>query len=179
LLSALSFLLLANRLPAAEDLPAISQRAKSLMAEGRFKEAIPLYKQLVAALPGNPGLLLNLGMAEHMAGDERAAIPIFESVLKTQPKLLPALLSLGAARLALREPALAVAPLQKAVDADPANPDARGMLADALNGAGQFDAAAAQYRKLTDLAPTTRASGTASAWPTSRWQPMPSNGSRS
>ena len=153
MLSALSFLLLANRLPAAEDLPAISQRAKSLMAEGRFKEAIPLYKQLVAALPGNPGLLLNLGMAEHMAGDERAAIPIFESVLKTQPKLLPALLSLGAARLALREPALAVAPLQKAVDADPANPDARGMLADALNGAGQFDAAAAQYRKLTDLAP--------------------------
>jgi tetratricopeptide (TPR) repeat protein len=137
----------------AEDVTAKSQRAKEMMASGRFEQAIPIYKELVAALPGNPGLLLNLGLAEHMAGHERESIPVFEAVLKTQPKLLPALLSLGAARLALRQPQLAVAPLQKAVAAEPGNPDARGMLADALNGAGEFDQAAEQYRKLTGLAP--------------------------
>ena len=41
-----------------------SQRAKQLMAAGRFSEAIPIYQALVIALPGNPGLILNLGMAQ-------------------------------------------------------------------------------------------------------------------
>ena len=89
-----------------------------------------------------------------MAGDERAAIPVFEAVLKTQPQSdARAAVTRCGAGWSLREPALAVPPLQKAVSAEPANADARGMLADALNGAGQFDAAAEQYRKLTELAP--------------------------
>lgn len=150
MLSALSFCAFAAQ---PEDLALKSQRAKELMASGRFEQAIPICKELVSAMPGNPGLLLNLGLAEHMAGHEREAVLVFEAVLKTQPALLPALLSLGAARLALKEPLLAVGPLQKAVATEPANPDARGMLADALNGAGQFDQAAEQYRKLTELSP--------------------------
>ncbi|MES1257559.1 MAG: tetratricopeptide repeat protein [Acidobacteriota bacterium] len=153
MLPALSFFVLAGSVFCADDLAAKSERAKTLMAVGRFAEAVPIYKELVSAVPGNPGLLLNLGMAEHMAGNEKEAIPILEAVLKLQPRSMPALMSLGAARLALREPALAIGPLQKAVAAEPENPDARGMLADALNGAEQFDAAAGQYRKLTDLAP--------------------------
>jgi tetratricopeptide (TPR) repeat protein len=152
LLSALSFLAFAGGLLRADDPAAKSQRAKELMASGRFEQAIPIYKDLIAAMPGNPGLLLNLGLAQHMAGHEKEAVPIFEAVLKTQPKLLPALMSLGAARLALKQPELAVGPLQKAVAVEPANPNARGMLADALNGAGRFDEAAGQYRKLTELA---------------------------
>ena len=88
-----------------------------------------------------------------MAGHEQGIGSVFEApVLKTQPKLIPALLSLGAARLALKQPAQAVAPLRKAVALSPPI-DARGMLADALSGAGQFDQAAEQYRKLTELAP--------------------------
>jgi tetratricopeptide (TPR) repeat protein len=88
----------------SEDLALQSQRAKELMAAGKFEEAIPIYKRLTQAAPGNPGLLLNLALAEHMAGHEREAIPHFEAVLKTQPTLEPALLSLGAARLALNQP---------------------------------------------------------------------------
>src|SRR4029077_4953455 len=86
------------------DLALQSQRAKDLMAAGKFEEAIPIYKRLTQAAPENPGLLLNLALAEHMAGHEREAIPHFEAVLKTQPTLAPALLSLGAARLALNQP---------------------------------------------------------------------------
>jgi len=88
----------------SEDLALQSQRAKEMMAAGKFEEAIPIYKRLTQAAPGNPGLLLNLALAEHMAGHEREAIPHFEAVLKTQPTLEPALLSLGAARLALNQP---------------------------------------------------------------------------
>src|SRR6266550_3421475 len=50
-----------------------SRQAKSLLAQGRFADAIPLYEELVKALPGNPGLRLNLGIAEHMAGRDREA----------------------------------------------------------------------------------------------------------
>ena len=90
------------------------------MASGRFEEAIPIYRQMVKAEPGNPGLLLNLGLAQHMAGHEREAIPTFEAVLKSQPDSLPALISLGSARLALNQPAEAIAPLRKAVNVNPA-----------------------------------------------------------
>jgi tetratricopeptide (TPR) repeat protein len=88
----------------SEELALQSQRAKELMAAGKFEEAIPIYRRLTQAAPGNPGLLLNLALAEHMAGHEREAIPHFEAVLKTQPTLAPALLSLGAARLAMNQP---------------------------------------------------------------------------
>jgi Putative Zn-dependent protease, contains TPR repeats len=133
------------------DLALQSQRAKEMMAAGKFEEAIPIYRQLTKAAPGNPGLLLNLALAEHMAGHELEAIPHFEAVLKTQPTLAPALISLGAARLALNQPEQAIAPLQKAVAADSGNNDARGMLASALLAAGRADQAAEQYRKLTEI----------------------------
>src|SRR5712691_5678527 len=50
-----------------------SRQAKSLLAQGRYADAIPLYEELVKALPGTPGLRLNLGIAEHMAGRDREA----------------------------------------------------------------------------------------------------------
>jgi tetratricopeptide (TPR) repeat protein len=151
LLSVLFFFAAALSAWQSEDLAVQSQRAKEMMAAGKFEEAIPIYKRLTQAAPGNPGLLLNLALAEHMAGHEREAIPHFEAVLKTQPTLAPALLSLGAARLALNQPEQAIAPLQKAIAADTGNRDARGMLAGALLGAGRFDPAAEQYRKLTEM----------------------------
>jgi tetratricopeptide (TPR) repeat protein len=130
-----------------------TQRANQLMAAGSYEQAIPIYRRLVAALPGNNGLLMNLALAEHMAGHERDAIPHLEAVLKTQPNLVPALLSLGAARLALNQSQAAIAPLQRVVAADPKNRDARGMLAGALLDAGRFEQAASQYRQLTAAAP--------------------------
>jgi tetratricopeptide (TPR) repeat protein len=130
-----------------------SQRANELMASGNYEQAIPIYRRLTTALPGNTGLLLNLALAEHMAGREQDAIPHLEAVLKVQPNLLPALLSLGAARLALNQPQAAIAPLQKAVAADPKNRDARGMLAGALLDAGRFEQAAAEYRRIVAASP--------------------------
>ena len=129
------------------------------MASRRYEDAIPIYRQLVLAAPGNPGLLLNLALAEHMAGHERESIPHFEAVLKAQPRLLPALLSLAAARLSLDQPELAVTALRTALRVDPNNSDARGMLAGALNSAGHFEQAASEYRKLTETSP-----GDARAW---------------
>ena len=136
-----------------DALAAKAQEARSLMSAGRFDAAIPLYRDLVKAVPGNAGLVLNLALAQHMAGREREAIPNFEIVLKSMPNAMPALMSLGAARLAVGEPALAVGPLQKALAVEPANVDARGMLATALMEAKRYGEAAAQYRVLSDKTP--------------------------
>lgn len=92
------------------------------MAKGQFEKAIPLYQQLVKAVPGNPGLVLNLALAEHMAGYEREAIPHFETILKSQPNLVPALVSLGEARLALNEPQQAAEQFRKASSFSPDDP---------------------------------------------------------
>jgi len=135
------------------DLAQKSEQARQLMAAGKFEAAIPIYKELVKALPQETGLLLDLAMAQHMAGHEAESIPNFEAVLKVQPSAVPALISLGAARVALGQPQQAIAPLEKAVAADPANRDARGMLAGACMETGRFEQAAEHYRKLTSTTP--------------------------
>ena len=85
-----------------EDFAAQSHQAKELMTEGRFEEAIPIYQHLVQALPGNHGFVLNLGLAEEMAGHPDQAILQFRAVLKVQPDNLPALTSLANAELELK-----------------------------------------------------------------------------
>jgi tetratricopeptide (TPR) repeat protein len=62
-----------------------SQRANELMKAGKYDQAIPIYQKLVKALPGNTGLILDLALAERMAGRDRESILHFEAVLKAQP----------------------------------------------------------------------------------------------
>ncbi len=136
-----------------EDLAAESHHARELMAASKFAEAIPIYEKLVKALPGNTGLLLNLALAEEMAGQPARAIPHFEAVLTAEPDSLPALLSLSMARLQLKQSREAIALLRKAVKLDSTNLNALGMLADAELDQKQFDNAAAHYRELTEKNP--------------------------
>jgi tetratricopeptide (TPR) repeat protein len=135
------------------DLAARSQLGKELMAAGRFADAVPIYRDLVNAMPGNPGLHLNYGMALHMAGRDRDAIPQLELALKMQPDLLPASLMLGAAHMRLGRPGPAVAPLQKVIAAQPDNHDARSMLADALLALERYTQAETHLRRLSTVAP--------------------------
>src|SRR3982074_3233176 len=92
----------------SDELTLKSQHAKDLMAEGKFADAIPLYRELNQAVPNNPGLMLNLGMALQMAGKKREAISELEAAVKLDPRLSPAWLFLGTARLQLGERTAAV-----------------------------------------------------------------------
>src|SRR5215472_16392670 len=143
----------------SDDLAAKSQQAKEFMAEGKFAEAIPLYRELNQAVPNNPGLLLNLGMALHMAGDEGKAIAPLEAAVKLDPKLPPAWLFLGAARLQLGETLSAINALKTLLRLQPGHQDARSMLAGALLSLNRGIEAAEEYRKLADFDP-----GNSSAW---------------
>src|SRR5207302_5592188 len=119
-------------LPQTDSLALKSQRAKQLMAEGNFAQAIPLYRELNQAVPNNAGLMLNLGMALHMAGDERQSLPPLETAVKLDPMLAPAWLFLGAARLQLGQTPAAVGALKTVLSLQPNHRDALEMLAGAL-----------------------------------------------
>lgn len=119
------------------------------MAGRHYTEAIPIYEHLVKALPGNPGLLLNLALAEEMAGQPARAIPHFEAVLKAQPNNVPALASLCMARLQLNQSREAIAPLRKLIVLEPKDLNALGMLAGAELSQNLLDDAAQHYRQLT------------------------------
>lgn len=147
------FTAIASLAAQSDGLEEQSRRGKELMAQGRFEDAIGVYRAMVKAMPGNPGLVLNLALAEQMAGHPDQAIPHFETVLKAEPNSLPALTSIAMSHLQLNQPAQAVTPLKKVITLEPNNIDARGMLAGADIGLGHFDEAAAQYRTLTKLAP--------------------------
>jgi predicted Zn-dependent protease len=137
----------------SDELTAKAERGKQAMAAGRFDEAATVYAAIVATLPNEPGMRLNLGMALAMAGRQRDAIPHLQTALKLRPDLLPATLFLGAAYAELGQPAKAVDPLQKFVTAQPDHLEARQMLADALLALERWEPAARQYRALTEQAP--------------------------
>ena len=132
---ALLGLLLARPAAAAApqaDPQAQSERARQLMAAGRYAEAVPLYRALAAAAPANAGLQLNLGMALQLSGADREAVAPLASAERLDPGSFPAAFFLGAARLRLGQAAAAVAPLQKAVRLRPDDAKARSLLAEAL-----------------------------------------------
>src|SRR2546428_9672035 len=116
-----------SRLPQTDSLALKSQRAKQLMAEGKFVQAVSLYRELNRAVPNNPGLMLNLGMALHMAGKRREAIPELEAAVKLDPGLAPAWLFLGTARLQLGETAASVNALKTVLDLQPDHRESRQM----------------------------------------------------
>jgi tetratricopeptide (TPR) repeat protein len=130
-----------------------SQRAKEAMTAGRFEEAAAAYSDLVRAVPGNPGLVMNLALAYYSAGKYEAAIGQFQAATKLKPDLAPAFFLLGVSWQKLGQPAKAIDALTRALHLDPANRMALLQLADAYLATGAPDRAASYFQKLTDLDP--------------------------
>ena len=135
------------------DLAARSRAAGQAMEAGRFADAARIYQDLVQAVPNDPGLLMNLGMALAMGGQEADAIAPLQKAVALNPKLLPAHMFLGSSYLARGDAASAVAPLERVVAARPSDVESRRLLAQAYSGVGRTADAVSQLRKITELAP--------------------------
>jgi tetratricopeptide (TPR) repeat protein len=135
------------------NLAARSRTASRAMSEGRFDEAAGIYRELLKSLPDEPGLLMNLGMALAMGGQEKEALAPLERAITLRPELIPAHLFLGSSYLALGDAAKAIPPLQKAVAAGPSDIERRRMLAQAYTAAGRTADAVSELRRITELAP--------------------------
>jgi tetratricopeptide (TPR) repeat protein len=129
------------------------QQARQAMADGRFDDAARAYREMLQALPNEPGLLMNFGMALAMGGHSREAIEPLAEAVKLRPALQPAWLFLGSTYLDLGEPEKAIAPLRKFVTAQPADVNGRQMLATALLVSGHPREALTHFQRLTKLAP--------------------------
>jgi len=135
------------------DLAGEAARAREFMASGEVEKAIPIYQRLVHALPDNPGLITNLGIALEMAGHDREAIEQLDAAVKLDPQYINARLFLGLAYLGLGKPQDAVGQLQKVIDAQPGNEVARWKLAEAYLTVGNPAQAEEDYRALCKLNP--------------------------
>jgi predicted Zn-dependent protease len=136
--------------------PAVAQkaaRAKQLLTENKFAEAAVLYGELAKAYPQNPGLLLNHGMALHMAGKDKQAIGPLNAALKIDPQIPPAWLFLGASYLRSSEPAKAIPHLEKFTGAEPRNGEVRRMLVDAYAAIEKPAKALPHWEVLAELEP--------------------------
>src|SRR5439155_6529110 len=112
-----------------------------------------LYEDLVKALPANPGLRLNLGIAEHMAGRDREAAATLGEVLRVEPNNGPALAMCGASYLRLGDPAKAFGFLERAWRVMPQDNEVLQMLADAGQMSGKFGSASSALRALAKIQP--------------------------
>jgi len=139
--------------PQADELVLKSQRAKQAMGAGRYEEAANLYQELVRALPGDAGMIFNLGLARYSAGRHREAAADFAAAVGLDPKLARGWLLLGMSRLKLEDPAGAAGPLERAVALEPADPIARLELGDALLKLDRYAEAARHLERLTELTP--------------------------
>ena len=123
------------------------------MQKGSFDEAAVMYQELVRAVPGDAGLLMNLGMALAMGGHEAEAIGPLERAITLKPALVPAQLFLGSSYLALGDAGKAVPPLKRAVAAEPSNLEYRQLLARAYVESNRAMDAVGELRAITDLNP--------------------------
>ena len=123
------------------------------MEQGRFDEAARIYQDLVQTLPGEGGLLMNLGMALAMGGHDAEAIGPLEKAVALKPQLIPAQLFLGSSYLALGRAADAIPPLKRAVAGRPSDVESRRLLAQAYADTGRPTEAVVELRAVTEIAP--------------------------
>ena len=130
-----------------------ARRAAELVLAGKPEEAIPLYQDLVRALPNDAGILLNLSIAEFKAKRYSDAAEHAGAVLKIQPDSPAANLFLGSSYEELGEHAMALEPLEKVLAARPQDRNARLMLAEALLNLERYEPAVTQFEAARDLVP--------------------------
>lgn len=151
---------------AAQTPAETAQQARAAMQAGRTDEAVKLYRQVAAALPQNAGIRMNIGLALFNGGRFREAAPELEKALLLDANLRGAPLLLGIAYQKSGIPQKAVAPLRRAVAAEPGNETAAFELADALLASGQATEAARRFESLASAHPSEARywRGVAAAW---------------
>jgi tetratricopeptide (TPR) repeat protein len=91
----LSFAFLSGQGLAEAPGVARERAAWAAIRNGKLEEASRLFTEAIAARPGDAGLRLGAGLAEHLQGREEQARKVLEDALRLDPKLTAASLLLG------------------------------------------------------------------------------------
>ena len=126
---------------------AASLAAATWLRNAVYRSDLSLWSDTVAACPGNPRALNNLGTALdalHRTGEAQAA---FRKAVALDPSYLPAQYDLGALLLDDAKPDEAIPHLEKALGAPQHQRELRAYLADAYFAVGNTAAAARAYHR--------------------------------
>jgi protein O-GlcNAc transferase len=132
----------------AAELVAAGNRAE---AESRVREACALYRRAIEADPAHAPGYLNLGAALEALGEPEGAVEAYRALLGIDAANPHANYNLGRLRFAAGAAPEAERLLRDALRARPAFPEARLMLAIALDAQGKLDAAAAELDAAQDF----------------------------
>lgn len=130
-----------------------ARTATQAYAKGDYKQAVVAFKELAQAQPNDPVVLVNLGLAQFMAGDAADAEETLKAALQRQLDAGPAWLTLGMLYLEQDRTDEAVAALAQAAVHDPGSPRARNFLGVAAGRKGWLDAAESELRRATAIDP--------------------------
>lgn len=131
---------LAPRHPEVERL-----RAMMMLHAGDAKAARVLLESLRGATPDVPALLTTLAEAEFACDDQQAAFASLRRICELEPNSAAAWLMLGKALMDFAWTSESLPALERAVELDPANVQARTLYADVLVLLGRFVDARAQF----------------------------------
>jgi tetratricopeptide (TPR) repeat protein len=133
-------------------------RALTYVSQGQADLAVVELQALRDAAPDSARVRLALGQAQVARRDNAAALEELRKAVELQPDLAVAWFELGHTyHVGLARPADALAPFEKAVAADPANPEYRAHLGGVLVDLKQYE------RAIPELAKATAGTGYTSA----------------
>ncbi len=131
--------------------PAQIRRAIELHRSGRLAEATAEYQRLLAALPGDPHLLLGFGTLLLQTGELERGLALIDRLLATDPNHPIALSNRGNALRALDRPAEALASYDRAIVARPDYAGAYYNRGSLLHELRRFGAAVRDYDRAIAL----------------------------
>lgn len=127
--------------------------ALSLLQSGELEQAIPLLETMLAAEPGEPTVLYNLGMAYSDTGRIDRAVSLLSHAVEADPQDANSLVALGIARQRNEEYSESLGALRSAIALDPSNSYAHRNLGGILASLGGIEEAQPHLREAVRLAP--------------------------
>ncbi|HEX6185151.1 MAG TPA: tetratricopeptide repeat protein [Pyrinomonadaceae bacterium] len=132
-------------------------RAEAAFRKKKYKEALPLLQQLVAADARDHVAWAYLGAAHSSLGDEAESERSYLRALTLRPDLLVASVNLGRLYIAAKSFDHAVAVLKPAAEKHPDSADANFLLAESYLQTGKYDESANFFKEALRLDPKGKA----------------------
>src|SRR4051812_22513843 len=134
-----------------QDIETLFRAGQAALRQGDFHRATEEFKKVLALEPSLVEAEVNLGLAYQSLLDYEAAARYLAPALRERPNLAGLNVIVGLDYLKLGSPEKAAPYLRHALQLDPSSPDAHDAMALYHLTQEDFQGAAEQYRKLSDL----------------------------
>ncbi len=135
------------------DSSTLKQQGATAEAEGRWQDAIKIYRQALAQDPTDAQLWMHVGELEENGGNDTASAEAFQKAADLAPDDARAYYGLSRAYSSLNKPRQAFAAIERAVRLDPNNVQYLQARAELASWNADYAAAADSYERLAKLKP--------------------------